>query len=214
MFRPMIANFLRSILPALLLMIAGCAEREPAVIKPPKDAAAIIEPFLKALAAGNKDKAAAYVSPAALDELAVQFAADHKKLAAAPMLTPRFVDTDISQADGSSEGTEVNLVYAAKANGTWTSATVRVYRYRDEPFQVEYWRVTNKAPTPPLNSNIDPAKIADTEKMLGWIFAGLALLGSFGLIALIWVIKRRPQLVSPDGPIETRQSAATVRDAA
>jgi hypothetical protein len=206
----MIAIFSRSVFLGLLLSLSGCGEREPTVIDPPREAAAVIEPFLKELAAGNREKAAAYVSTAATDELATQFVPDHKKLAAAPKLTPRFVNQDATPSFGS--GDEVNLVYAAKSKGKWTSATVRVYRYRDEPYKVEYWRVTDKAPVPPLNSNLDPEKLKQSQDMMRWIFGALAIFGLLGLALLIWLIKRRPQLVSPDAPAETRRSAATVRD--
>jgi hypothetical protein len=210
MFRPMTVLFSRMGLLGLLLLLAGCGEREPAVITPPKDAAAVIEPFLKELAAGNREKAAAFVSTAATDELATQFAADHKKLAAAPKLTPRFVNQEATPSFGS--GNEVNLVYAAKSKGKWTSATVRVYSYRDEPYKVEYWRVTDKAPVPPFNSNADPEKLKQSQDMMRWIFGGLAVFGLLGLALLIWLVKRKPHLVAPDAPVEVRRSAATVRD--
>jgi predicted small lipoprotein YifL len=196
----------------LLLVLTGCGEREPAVISPPKDVAAVVEPFLKELAAGNKEKTAAHLSPAAIDELDAQFAADHKKLAGAgKKLTPRYVDNDSSRGFGA-DGKEVNIVYAVKHEGKWTSATVRVYRYRDEPYKVEYWRVTNKAPQQPRNSDFDPEEIAKQQKFMFWLFGGFALLAVLGLIALIWLIKRRPHLVAPDVPDQVRASAATVRD--
>lgn len=212
MFLAMNAIFSRGFLFGLLMLLAACGEREPAVVIPPKDAAAVAEPFLKELRAGNRAKAESYVSSAAMDELAAQFAGDHKKLAASSALTPRFFNSNAAAQGGTAEGEEINMVYAARKDGKWTTATVRVYRYRDEPFKIEYWRVTNKAPTMPLNSNINEEKLKESQTLMFGMFGGIALFGLLGLLVLFWVIKRQPQLISPDIPVETRKSAATVGD--
>jgi hypothetical protein len=217
MFRPMAVLFSRFGLFSLLMLLAGCGEREPAVITPPKDAAAVIESFLKELRAGQPARAAALVSPAAQDELTSGFATDHKKLASAPALTPRFIAKSgsnpyVQSRDKGGDGDEVTLVYAARQDGKWTSATVRVYRYRDEPYKVEYWRVTNAAPTPALNSNIDEAAMKQSQTMMYALFGAIALFGILGLALLVWLLKRKPHLIVPEPVEETRKNAATVRD--
>jgi hypothetical protein len=206
-----------ALLGAALLLLGGCGAREPAVITPPKDAAAVIEPFLRELAAGQKDKTAAFVSSAATDELEKQFAADHKKLAAAAKLTPRFVTRSGANPatlgrDLGADGNEVTLVYAAKSKGEWTTATVRVYRYREDAFKVEYWRVSNNAPSAPLPSGMDTPEAKKAQEMMYWVMGVLAVLGLFGIIALLWIIRRKPHLVVPAQAIEQRQSATTLRE--
>lgn len=198
-------------------MLGGCADREPKTVVPPKDAAAVIEPFLKELAAGNKDKAGAYVSPAATDELAEQFAADHKRLAAGGKLTPRFVmqtggGPHLRGSNRIGDGTEVTLVYAAKSGEKWTSATVRAYRYRDEPYKIEYWRVSNEAPKRPMSSNVETKQLKETEALTNAMAVGFSLLGVLEIGLLIWLIRRRPQLLVPAETIEIRRSASTVRE--
>jgi hypothetical protein len=221
MFRLMSALFsskgISALFGAALLLLCGCDAREPAVITPPKDAAAVIEPFLKELAAGQKDNAAAFVSTAATDELMTQFGKDHQKLAAAGKLTPRFVvqpGADLSRLgkDFDADGSEVTLVYADKTKGKWTTATVRVYRYRDEPFKVEYWRVTNQAPQPALPADLDSPEVQRTAIVMGWMMGGFALLGLFGIAGLIWMVRRKPHLLVPDEQSETRQPASTLRE--
>ena len=206
-----------AVLMAVTLLLGGCGAREPKVITPPKDAAGVIDLFLKELAAGNQDKAAAFVSNAATDELAKQFAEDHKKLAAAGKLTPRFVrrigaNPNSPGNDSSAVGSEVTLVYAAKSKGKWTTATVRVYRYREDAFKVEYWRISNSTPRQALPSGMDSPVAKRTEEMMNWVMVGLALLGVIGIAALIWVIRRRPQLLVPVEAVERRQHATTLRD--
>lgn len=221
MFRPMSAYFsstgILALLGAALLLLGGCGEREPAVITPPKDAATVIEPFLKELAAGRQDKAAAFVSTTATDELAKQFVADHKKLAAAAKLTPRFVvqpGADLSRLGKNLDvgGSEATLVYAAKTKDKWTTATVRVYRYRNEPFKVEYWRITNEAPQPALPADLDSPEVKRAAIIMSWMMGGFALLGLFGIVGLIWMVRRKPHLLVPEEAAEQRVPASTLRD--
>jgi hypothetical protein len=194
----------------ILLLLAGCGEREPAVITPPKEATAVIEPFLRELAAENKDKAAAYLSPAALDELDSQFAADSKKLAAAPILTPRFINKVESSSYGAAD--KIVLVYGAKQKDKWTSATIRLFRAGDQPYRIEYWRVTNNAPQPTMVASTDPKLVEMQQKITFWTMAGLAVFGVLGLALIFWLIRRKPHLIAPDATAEPRRSAATVRD--
>jgi hypothetical protein len=194
---------------AILFALGGC-EREPAVIAPPKKAAAVIEPFLQALQSGNKAKAQTYVANAAFDELDLQFATDHKKLAAAPKLTARYSSHIGSTTNG--KGDEVTLVYAAKHGNGWTSATVRAYRYRDEPFKVEYWRVTDRAPMPIARAGFDMEKYAEQQKINRIIFWGLGALAIIALALLVWLLRRKPHLVAAENAPESRRPATTVRD--
>lgn len=221
MFLPMSAYFsskaISAVLVAVLLVLSGCDAKKPKVVTPPKDAAAVIEPFLQELAAGNKDKASAFVSSSATDELAKQFAEDHKRLAAAGKLTPRFVSQKggaprTSAGDRLGDGSEVTIVYAAKSGDTWTSATVRVYKYRDDAFKIEYWRVANEAPKMPFRSNLDAKKLKQAEAITKVTIIGMSLLGIFGIVLLIWMIRLKPHLLVPQTTGETRQSACTVRE--
>ena len=206
-----------AVLLSLTLLLGGCGAREPKVVTPPKDAAAVIEPFLKALAAGNKDKAAEFVSSAATDELAKQFADDHKRLAAADKLTPRFVTlagNDLRQLEGNgaADGSEVTVVYAIKSGDKWTTATVRVYRYRDDPYKIEYWRVANEAPKTPFTSNVDAKQLKRSEDITNATIVGMSLLGLFGIALLIWMVRRKPHLLVPETAGEARRSASTTRE--
>ena len=206
-----------AVLLAVTLSLGGCGSREPTVVTPPKDAAAVIEPFLKELTAGNKEKAAAFVSTAATDELAMQFAENHKRLAAAGKLTPRFVnkagnDPRRLAENSGADGSEVTIVYAAKSGDKWTTATVRVYRYRDDPFKVEYWRVANEAPKKPFASNVDAKELQRTEAITNVTIVGMSLLGLFGIFLLIWIVRRKPHLLVPETAGETRRAATTVRE--
>jgi hypothetical protein len=213
----MTAIFSRTGLLGLLLLMA-CGEREPVVVKPPEDAAIVIEPFLEKLRKGDKAGAATHVSAAATDELDKQFAADSKALAATTKLTPRFFGKSrnriyhIAGTVTSPDDHDTTIVYAAKKDGKWTSATVRVYRYRDEPYKVEYWRISNVPPAPPLPSGIDEKKVKIKQQMLFITLAVLSVFGIAGLALLFWIIRRKPHLVVNAAPGEERPLASTVRN--
>ncbi len=202
---------------ALLLVLTGCADREPEAIQPPKDVAAVIEPFLAELAAGNKDKAALHVSPAARDELDAQFSADHKRLEKAGKLTPRFIlkrgnSPERLQRNMNADGSEVTVIYALKNKDKWTNATVRVYKYREDPYKVEYWQITNEMPTKPQIKSPETKALKQAEAMQNAIVIGMALLGLFAIILLVWLSQRKPHLLSPEKPVESRRAATTVRE--
>ena len=204
-------------LTVVVLVLTGCAEREPKVITPPKEAAAVIAPFLKEMAAGNKDKAAAYVSPAAQDELNHQFAEDHKRLAKAGELTPRFSSQrgntpEQIDANSDADGSEVTVVYAAKVGDSWATATVRVYKYRDDPYKVEYWQVNNKPPAKPQLNMPETKELRRMEAIQNATIVGLALLGLCGILLLVWLAQRKPHLLVPAEDVEKRKAATTIRD--
>jgi hypothetical protein len=206
----MIGIFSRAGCVGLLLLLMACGEREPAVIVPPQEAAAVIEPFLQAVRKGDKAAASLHVAPTATDELQAKFAADHKLLAAAPKLTPRFIDPagDYSLRSGQTLG----LVYATKKDGKWTTAYLRAHKGETGPYRIEYWSMSNKVPTPTMNSEIDPKRVKTQQQIIFIIFGALSVFGIAGLALLLWIIRRKPHLVVNDVPTEERQAASTVRD--
>lgn len=222
MFRPMVSIFssrgLAALFAAAFVVLAGCAKKEPEAVTPPKEAAAVIAPFLQAVAAGERAKAATYVSPAAMDEFEKLYAKNHTQLAKAGVLTPRFVqqkglDPDrLNTTTTSAIGSEITAVYAVKKGEKWTTATVRVYKYRDDPYKVEYWQITNKAPVKP-QFNVEQSKAAKQAEMVrNAMIIGFALLGLCGILLLVWLSQRKPHILAPSEQVETRRSATTVRD--
>ena len=199
------------VLLAVSLLLSGCGAREPKVITPPQDIAAVIEPFLKELAAGNKDEARAFVAVDATDEFDVQFAEDAKKLSQVRKLAPRFVHIPKTPVFGDNLD-EATLVYAVKKDARWTTATIRVYRFPGKPYVINYWRVSNRIPTPVTRLNTDAKELQRTDAITNATIIGMSLLGLFGIALLVWMVRRKPHLLVPETAGETRRSASTVRE--
>jgi hypothetical protein len=197
---------------ALLLTCLGGCSREPVAIDTPKAEAAIAEPFLTALRRGNRAEAEKFVALAARDELDGQFDADHKILAVAPALTPRFITPEGSRQNYRDGSTETSIVFAGQKDGKWTSVTMRLFRDGDAPFAVEYWRVENAAPVPVLQSTEEAKIMREMAPGIMWSMIALAVVGAIGLVAFLMLVLRRPSLFSPDTPADGRVAATTVRE--
>ncbi len=193
-----------------LMLVSACGSREPEVIKVPREISSVVTPFLKEMRAGNKAKAEELISETALDEFAKQYVSDQKKLAASPELKPRFISPEKPSEDF--VGIEKSVVYAAQKNGKWTTATIRLYSYDNSPYEVEYVRVTHDPPAPVMQSKAEEKIFKQMAPALLWSMLALGVFGAVGIVFLLWLVKRRPKIVSPDIEEETRNAAITVRE--
>jgi hypothetical protein len=191
----------------LLFLLSACAWNEPAVVDLPEEVEKVATPFVAALQKGDRKATENRVASGAQDELAAQFTKDHKQLKAAPKLTPRFITYKPEEMIGPDDS-EVTIIYAAKSNGKWTTAEVRLFSLGDAPFQVDYWKIHDEAPA---------AKIyAPDLKPMAGVFAGLAaaifVLGVLTIVIVLWLVRRKPHLIAPEPVVERRVAAVTRRD--
>ena len=171
----------------------------------PEDVAAITSPFLAAVKRGDQATIEKRMTTSFVDDSRAQFDDMAALLKKSPPLTPAIY---IPKAGtfGPNQN-EISVIYAAHKGTNWTSAEIRLYRPDGGPFEVEYWDV--KSSTEP------PALIAHANQMrsfMTWSMGALAIFALLGLSLLIWIVKRRPQILAPNAVPESRQVAATVRD--
>ncbi len=200
-------RFLMALACVLLLFLPACTLERPVVIDLPKDIDAVATPFITALQKGDLLKAAKHVAPTARDELDALFAAQHRQLKPLEPLTPRFM-TYKPRALLGPDDSEVTLVYAAKTRGKWTTMEVRLFRLNDEPYEVDYWKIGNAAPAPKSYIPV----VRPPAKIIAGVSAVLAVLGLLFIGAIVWLVRRKPAMLSPSGGVETRRSAVAVRD--
>ncbi len=201
------ADFLKRLPLVLLFLLAACSWNEPAVVDVPKEIDVASGAFVAAVQKGDQQAAAKHVAPTAQDELAAQFAADSKALTAAPKLTPRFITYKPASMRGP-EDSEVTIIYAARTNSEWATMEVRLFRLGDEPYEVDYWKISNDAPAA---KNYTP----DLRPLFG-IFAAIAgvivVLGIALIGTILWIVRRKPHIVSPPVESERRAAAITTRE--
>jgi hypothetical protein len=188
-------------------LLTGCSGNEPAVIKTPRDILPTSDEFVSALQKGDKAAAARHVAPSARDELEERFSIESKELKAASKLLPRFV-TFKPQGMMGPEDSEVTVIYAAKDDGEWTTAEVRLFRLGDEPYEVDYWKISNETP-------VAKTYTPDLRPMYG-AFAALAgaivLIGLLTIGIILWIVRRKPHVVAPEPAVERRVAAVTTRE--
>lgn len=202
------AEFLKRLPVLLLFLLAACSLNEPAVVDVPRQIDAASSAFVAAIQKGDKQAAAKHVAPTAQDELASQFQSDFSSLKSAPKLTPRFISYKPASMMGP-EDSEVTVIYAARAQGEWTTAEVRLFRLGNEPYEVDYWKVSNETPVAKsYNPDLRPiygvlAAVAGTI-----IVIGIATIG-----IIIWIVRRKTHIVVPEQSTERRNAAVTTREA-
>ena len=201
------ADFLKRLPFLFLFLLAACSWNEPEVVELPRDIGPTSDAFVAALQKGDKAAAARHVAPTARDELEARFSKESKELQAAPKLIPRFVTYKPEGMMGP-EDSEVTIIYAAKAEGKWTSAEVRLFRLGDEPYEVDYWKISNETP-------VAKSYAADLRPMYG-VFAALAgaiiVIGLLAIGIILWIVRRKPHVVAPEPVAERRVAAVTTRE--
>ena len=201
------ADFLKRLPLVLLFLLAACSWNEPAVVDVPKEIDVASGAFVAAVQKGDQQAAAKHVAPTAQDELVAQFASDSKRLKAAPKLTPRFITYKPASMMGP-EDSEVTIIYAARANGEWATMEVRLFRLGDERYEVDYWKIGTDAP---VAKNYTP----DLRPLFG-IFAAIAgvivVLGIALIGTILWIVRRKPHIVSLLVESERRAAAITTRE--
>ena len=201
------ADFLKRLPLLFLFLLAACSWNEPATVELPRDIGATSDAFVAALQKGEKAAAARHVAPTALDELEARFSKESKELQAAPKLTPRFISYKPEGMQGP-EDSEVTVTYAAKDNGKWTTAEVRLFRLRNEPYEVDYWKISNEMP-------VAKSYTPDLRPMYG-VFAALAgaifVIGLLAIGIILWIVRRKPHVVAPEPVAERRVAAVTTRE--
>lgn len=199
-----IGSFFRTALISFaLLMLSGCQQKMASTVPLPNDIKAVTQPFLRAVTEKQFTKAEKYIGRGAVDEAREQFADAQVTLSTAPKLRPvmmRYKPTAFGQPDTN----DVTVLYAAKADGLWTSVHMRLFRLEGEPYEIQYFYVNNEAEM--------PQELAMGQRLRNWLMIGLAAMAFMGVLALgliLWLVKKKRHLLAPQSVIDARKIAAT-----
>lgn len=165
--------------------------------------------FLTAAREGRIDDAKRLVTATATDELQLQFKSDSQRLKAVPPPEFQFALPLKSKSFDPAEY-EAQLVYASKQDGKWTTTTLRLYRYDNDPYRVEFWKVDDNEPN--LFAMSDDPVLKKMPTIMLWIFLGMAAVGLILLFLILWLVRRKPRLVASENEVERRVAAITRRE--
>jgi len=177
--------------------LSACNRPTDARTPLPEEINAVVKPFYEAVRRGDQKAAEKYVAPGFIDDSRVQFAEMSRILKDAPRLAPA-----IQQRQGSG----AYLTFAAQHGKMWVTSEIRMVRYRNKPM-IEYWDVTTAEKAPELVTHAQ-----DMKRYTNYALMAVAFIALVGLASLIWVVRNRTHIISPEPAIETRRVAATVHN--
>jgi hypothetical protein len=190
---------------AVIVGLAGCSGKIGRQVAFPAEVTAVTQPFLAAVRRGDQAAAEKFVSPGFVDDSRVQFAEMSALLKKSPSLAPAMYQPKATTTGPNRN--EVMLTFAAKDGKKWVLSEIRLYRRDDQPYMIEYWDVDDQQKQPSMMAHVE--QMQDISRLF---MAALAITSLFALGLLIWIVKRRTYIISPDPAVETRRVATTVRD--
>jgi len=186
------------VLPLMLasMLLGGCERQSVTPTRVPNEITAVTQPFLQAVRRGDQRSAEKYLAPGFIDDSNVQFKDMSAILKKSPPMVPAI---HLKQMDSS------YVTYAAQDGPRWITAEIRVARVGGKSV-VEYWDVTA--------ANQPPEMLQHAQDMRLYMryAKGAALSALTGLALLIWLVRNRTHIISPNAVVETRRVASTVRD--
>ena len=187
------------------LLVAGCSEPTLPEVKLQDDVATVANGFVRSL--GKNDFAAArkFVAPSSLEDFDTEFEERPKYLDKLLHLKPVFVQKKSRMLSGPFDN-DVTVIYAAKGKKGWNVMELNLFWLEEEKPEVEAWTFQTNAEMP---QQLRGQQFATKIMQFGMPVAGLVAALFLGF--LVWLIRRKPQVFSPDTRTEERRPAVTSR---
>nr|WP_315457249.1 hypothetical protein [uncultured Sphingorhabdus sp.] len=98
------------------------------------------------------------------------------------------------------------VTYAAQDGNSWVTSEMRITRI-NRNVVIEYWDVTAAKQPPEMLKHAQDMRVYMRYGLLGALLSALA-----GIALLVWLVRNRTHIISPDAVADTRPVASTVRD--
>lgn len=180
----------------MTLLLGGCERQSLTPTRVPNEIMSVTQTFLQAVRRGDQRTAEKHLASGFIDDSRVQFKDMSAILKKAPPMVPAIY---LKQMDSS------YVTYAAQDGLRWITAEVRVARVGDKSV-VEYWDVIAANQPPEMLQHAQDMRFYMRYAMIGAALSALA-----GLALLIWLVRNRTHIISPNAVVETRRVASTVR---
>ena len=194
----MVRIFLFLPLALCTLLLTGCESQPVTPTHLPDEITAVTQPFLQAVRRGDQQAAEKYIAPGFIDDSGVQFREMSAILKKSPPLVPAIY---LKQKNGS------YVTYAAQDGKSWITSEMRITRI-NRNVVIEYWDVAAAKQPPEMLKHAQDMRMYMRYGLLGALLSALA-----GIALLIWLVRNRTHIISPDAVADTRPVASTVRDA-
>ena len=196
---------LKTILLCAVALLAACSE--PKIPKPPipDDVAKVSGGFVKALGKGDMKAARKFVAPDSLEDFDLEFEEKPEKLGDILKLEPVVFQKTPKMLTGPFDN-DVKVIYAAERKGKWTVMEVDLFWLEEEKIEIDSWNFQTDAEMPEqLKAQQFTLQFMQYGMPIGGVLAALFL------AFFVWLIRRKPQIISPDTNPELRKSAITSR---
>ena len=193
----MVRIFLFLPLMLALMLLGGCEQQSVMPTRVPDEITAVTQPFLQAVRRGDQKAAEKYVAPGFIDDSGVQFREMSAILKKSPPLVPAIY---LKQKNGT------YVTYAAQDGNSWVTSEMRITRI-NRNVVIEYWDVTAAKQPPEMLKHAQDMRVYMRYGLLGALLSALA-----GIALLVWLVRNRTHIISPDAVADTRPVASTVRD--
>lgn len=186
-------------LPLMLasMLLGGCEQQSVMPTRVPDEITAVTQPFLQAVRRGDQQAAEKYIAPGFIDDSGVQFREMSAILKKSPPLVPAIY---LKQKNGT------YVTYAAQDGNSWVTSEMRITRI-NRNVVIEYWDVTAAKQPPEMLKHAQDMRVYMRYGLLGALLSALA-----GIALLVWLVRNRTHIISPDAVADTRPVASTVRD--
>lgn len=195
-------NWFRLLFLSCCALLCACSDPQPVPVELPEDVSAVTEGFINALRRGDTDAARKFVASSSQQYLDDDFSGEDAFKPAKglkPLIhisEPELFDTRyVNQA---------RVVYGAKQNEGWQTIELQLYWLDDEAIEIDDWHFSNNGPPPP--------EIAAQQlflRYMPWFMIVMAILAAVTLAVVVWIAKRKPQIIAPDSNSAKRGAAST-----
>jgi len=184
------------------VMLGACSDPQPVPVEVPEDVSAVTEGFLDALRRGDMDAAGAFVSASSQQYLTDDFAgADAFKPAKAMKPLVYVSDTELFETRYYNKA---RVVYGVKQDEGWQTIVLQLYWLDGEAIEIDDWSFADNGPPPP---EIGAQRVF--LKYMPLFLIVMAISAAAALAVVVWIAKRKPQIIAPDSNPAKRETAST-----
>ncbi len=188
-------------------MLSACSEREAKPLELPEDIEETVNGFVEALEAGNTGRVRKFIAPDSLERFDQEFAAGAGEIEIPKGFPPRSIRRAPKGMAGNPFENEVDVLYARQEGDGWTVLTLNLYWLDEEEVKIEDWSFETAAPKPP-----ELERQAILENVMRYGMLAMAGIAAIALWLIIWLARRKPDLIAPERAKDARPAAITRRD--